>query len=180
MGQKLLAPNMFGAQLVNSVCNKTGTGRTLYHKGIFFLFCFERVPISYPLAFFFYFFLSFFSCLFPCCILWFLIAFPLSSSPAHSPYPRPFSSHYRLPRSWTTLTLRPRTLMFAAEPVFRQRMTSSLLARAHGWVVCHSLWDLYIPLPGILVSCFVHIQKNVLINLGFVLHIYCCTLQFYI
>lgn len=153
---------MFGTQLVNSVCNKTDTGRTLYHKG-FFLFV--HVPIGYPLAFFFCLFFVFFLV----ASSGLLITFSLPFSLAHSPSPHPFSFHYRLLRSWTTLTLRPRTLMFAAEPVCRQRMTSSLLARAHGWVVCHSLLDLCIPLPGILVSCLVHFQKNIC----FILALFC-------
>lgn len=112
------------------------------------------------------------------CLLSFLVAscdlfitFPLPFSPAPPPFPCPFLSYYRLQRSWTTLTLRPKTLMFAAGPVCRQRMTSSLLARAHGWVVCHSLLDSYIPMPGILASCVVHIQRSALIHQGFVVRI---------
>ena len=41
-------------------------------------------------------------------------------------------SHYRLRKSWTTLTLRPRTSMFAAGPACKQRMTSLLPARVLG------------------------------------------------
>lgn len=44
-------------------------------------------------------------------------------------------SCYRLQRNWMTLTLRLKTLMFAAGPVCRQRMTSLLLAKVHGYVV---------------------------------------------
>lgn len=48
-------------------------------------------------------------------------------------------SCYRLQMNWMTLTLRLTTLMFAARPACRQRMTSLLVAKLHGYVV-HRFW----------------------------------------